>query len=165
MALIPQHYEEGIAGYLQFYEVLHGHCPAPFEGIVELLDYLKHHNIRLAMVTGKGKKSTAISLQQFGIQEYFEVIETGSPEGPIKAECISRVLQYWSDLGKDEVIYLGDAPSDINSCPKAGIPIAAAAWAETADAEKLQSLQPDALFYTVADFSAWIKQHIHHNHS
>lgn len=165
MALIPQHYEEGIAGYLQFYEVLHLHCPAPFEGIVGLLDYLQHHSVRLALVTGKGKQSTKISLQQFGIQDYFELVETGSPQGPVKAERITEVLDNWADLHKDEVLYIGDAPSDITACRKAGIPIAAAAWAETADAEKLQSLQPDALFYTVADFSAWIKQHIHHNHS
>lgn len=165
MALVPHHYEAGIAGYLQFYEILHSHCPVPFTGIPELLGYLQHHNVRLAMVTGKGEKSTVISLQQFNLTHHFSIIETGSPNGPVKAECIERVLQQWGDLIKDEVIYVGDAPSDIAACRKAGIPIAAAAWAETADAEKLQSLHPDALFYTIADFFDWIKHRIHHHHS
>jgi len=164
MALIPQHYEEGIAGYLRFYEVLHIHCPVPFDGMVELLDYLRHHNIRMALVTGKGDKSTEISLQQFGIKNYFSIIETGSPQGPVKAERIQDVLADWSDLDKNEVLYIGDAPSDITACRTAGIPIAGAAWAETADAEKLLLLQPDVLFYTIAEFSAWIKKHIHHHH-
>lgn len=164
MALAPGNYEEGLAGYLQFYEVLHPHCPAPFDGIVELLDYLKHHTIRLGLVTGKGKRSTQISLRQFGIQDYFELVETGSPQGPVKAERITDVLAAWDDLQKNEVLYIGDAPSDITACRKAGIPIAAAAWAATADAEKLQQLNPDALFYSVADFSNWIQQNIHHHH-
>lgn len=164
MALAPNKYEEGIAGYLQFYEVLHSHCPAPFEGIVKLLDELHHHNIRLALVTGKGVKSTAISLQQFGLTEYFSIIETGSPHGPVKAERITDVLSAWGDLQKDEIWYIGDAPSDITACKKVGIPIAAAAWAETADAYKLTSLQPDEIFYSVADLAAWVKQHIAHHH-
>jgi len=164
MALAPNNYEEGLAGYLQYYTVLHNHCPAPFDGIPQLLDYLQHHNIRLALITGKGDKSTAISLQQFGITQYFSIIETGSPHGPVKAERIADVLAAWGDLQKNKVLYIGDAPSDITACRKAGIPIAAAAWAETADAEKLQQLNPDALFYSVNDFSTWIQQHIHHHH-
>jgi len=164
MALAPNNYEEGIAGYLQFYEVLHSHCPTPFEGIAELLDYLQHHNIRLALVTGKGSKSTAISLQQFGLTQYFSIIETGSPHGPVKAERIQEVLGHWSDLQKDEVWYIGDAPSDITACKKVGIPIAAAAWAETADAAQLTPLQPDEIFYSVAELAAWVKQHIAPHH-
>lgn len=164
MALAPNNYEEGIAGYLQYYTVLHSHCPAPFTGIPQLLANLQHHNIRMALVTGKGDKSTAISLQQFGISHYFSIIETGSRHGPVKAERIADVLAAWSNLEKEEVLYIGDAPSDITACRKAGIPIAAAAWAATADAEKLQQLNPDALFYSVEDLSTWIQQHIHHHH-
>jgi len=164
MALAPDNYEEGIAGYLQYYTVLHNHCPAPFDGIPQLLDYLQHHNIALALVTGKGEKSTAISLQQFGITQYFSIIETGSPHGPVKAERIAGVLAAWNELKKEEVLYIGDAPSDITACRKAGIHIAAVAWAATADAEKLQQLKPDALFYSVEELFNWIKEHIHHHH-
>ncbi|HWB24107.1 MAG TPA: HAD family hydrolase [Chitinophagaceae bacterium] len=163
MALAPHHYEEGLSGYLQFYEALHIHCPVPFDGIVALLDYLQHYNVRLAMVTGKGEKSTVISLRQFGITQHFSIVKTGSPAGPVKAECIAEVLQEWNDLQKEEVVYIGDAPSDINASRKAGIPVVSAAWAATADAEKLLSLQPDALFYSVGEFSAWLTEHIHHH--
>lgn len=164
MKLAPGNYEEGLAGYLQYYTILHSHCPAPFDGIPQLLHYLQHHNIRMALVTGKGNKSTAISLQQFNITQYFSIIETGSPHGPVKAERIAGVLAAWGDLQKNEVLYIGDAPSDITACRKAGIPIAAAAWAQTADAEKLQQLNPDALFYSVTELFGWIKQNIHHHH-
>jgi phosphoglycolate phosphatase/pyrophosphatase PpaX len=109
------------------------------------------------MVTGKGPKSTEISLNIFGIRHYFSPIETGSPHGPVKAECIEKVLAGWSDLDKNEIIYIGDAPSDIIASRYAGIPVISAAWAETADAEKLLALAPDEIFYQVSDFFEWIK--------
>ena len=155
-ALAPDHYEQGGADYLHFYEAHHGICPHPFAGIKELLKVLQERDIRTAMVTGKGKQSTAISLAQFGLLPFFKILETGAPHGPRKPEGITNVLSQWSDLSKDEVIYVGDAPSDIEACRKTGIAIIAAAWAETAEPEKLAALHPDELFYTVSDFASWI---------
>jgi phosphoglycolate phosphatase/pyrophosphatase PpaX len=156
MSLIPDHYEEGIVNYLQFYETLHDLCPEPFQGIRELLVRLKEQSVRIAMVTGKGRHSTGISLQQFGLGPFFEIIETGSPSGPRKAEGIEKVLAEWPDLEKAEVLYVGDAPSDITASRKAGIPVAAAAWAETAEPEVLKALGPDALFYSLDEFVEWL---------
>jgi HAD superfamily hydrolase (TIGR01549 family) len=156
MALAPEHYEKGISGYLQHYETMHHMCSEAFDGIPELLSGLRSKNIRLAMVTGKGKHSTDISLKQFGLANYFEIIETGSPAGPRKADGIEQVLGIWPDLSKEEVIYVGDAPSDITACRQVGIPVIAAAWAETAEPEKLKALQPDELFYTVKEFAEWL---------
>jgi phosphoglycolate phosphatase/pyrophosphatase PpaX len=156
MTLIPDHYEEGIANYLQFYERLHERCPEPFPGIRELLVRLQVHSIRIAMVTGKGRHSTDISLRQFGLDTFFEIIETGSPAGPRKAEGIEKVLSEWPELEKGEVLYLGDAPSDITASHKVGIHVAAAAWAETAEPEVLKALGPDAIFYSLDEFEEWL---------
>ncbi|RZK63596.1 MAG: hydrolase, partial [Pedobacter sp.] len=41
MALASEHYEKGISNYLKFYKELHSLCPAPFEGIEDLLIILK----------------------------------------------------------------------------------------------------------------------------
>ena len=41
-------------------------------------------------------------------------------------------------------------------CKEIGIPIAAAAWANTTNAAELIPLQPDYIFYTVEDFKNWI---------
>ncbi|HEX2533442.1 MAG TPA: HAD family hydrolase [Chitinophagaceae bacterium] len=155
-ALAPAHYEKGVADYLQHYEAFHDMCPSPFEGIEELLRTLRERGVRIAMVTGKGKYSTALSLKQFGLKDYFEIIETGVPAGPRKPEGIQEVLDRFSDIPKEEIIYVGDAPSDITASRKAGIPVVAAAWAETAEPEQLKALQPDALFYSLADFATWL---------
>lgn len=156
MALAPDHYEKGISDYLNFYKALHEMCPVPFEGIEELLTTLKNKQVRIAMVTGKGKYSTEISLNQFSLSHFFEVIETGLPSGPRKAEGIQIILDLFKGIKKDEIIYVGDAPSDINASKKVGVPVVAAAWAETAEPKKLIDLKPDALFYNVKDFKNWL---------
>lgn len=160
MALAPDHYDKGVTDYLQHYEAFHNLCPAPFEGIADLLETLKIKGVRIAMVTGKGKHSTAISLKQFDLAHYFEFIETGMPSGPRKPEGIQLILDHFSDINKEEIIYVGDAPGDIIASRTAGVPVVAAAWAETAEPEKLIALQPDQIFYTVGEFITWLNARI-----
>ena len=132
-------------------------CAAsPFDGVEEMLTFLQNKQVHLAMVTGKGRKSTDISLQQFGIENFFEFIETGSPHGPIKAKGIQSVLDQWPGIEKDEVIYVGDSTGDIEASRKAGIGVVAAAWAETAEPEKLIQFHPDEIFYTLQEFTQWL---------
>ncbi len=156
MALAPDHYAKGVADYLHFYETLHEMCSTPFEGITDILTLLKNKQVRIAMVTGKGEYSTKISLRKFNLEPFFELIETGSPNGQRKAEGIQIILDKFNDLNKDEVIYVGDASSDIIASKKAGIPVVAAAWANTAEPEELKKLQPDEIFYNIQDFSDWL---------
>jgi len=160
MALAPNFYEKGVADYISHYENLHDMCPATFTEIPKLLANLKDRQVRTAMVTGKGKRSANISLEKFGIASYFELLEAGMPEGPSKPKGIQNILNVWNNLSKEEVIYVGDAPSDITACREVGIPIIAAAWADTAEPDKLIALNPDQLFYTVSEFENWLYDRI-----
>ncbi|MGG1880737.1 HAD family hydrolase [Paenibacillus cisolokensis] len=155
-ALIPDHYDQGVEDYLKAYRELHHMCPAPFPGIAALLDQAQANQVALALVTGKGARSTEITLDLFGIRSYFRVIETGSPHGPRKVEGIQHVLQQL-DVKPEDALYVGDTPSDIESSRTAGIPVAAAAWADTSDAEQLRSYHPDQLFTTIDDFKQYIE--------
>lgn len=156
MALAPNHYDKGVSNYLHFYENLHEMCPVPFEGIKELLEILKSKGIHISMVTGKGKHSTDISLKHFELTHFFEIIETGSPSGARKTEGIQIILNLLKDVKSNEVIYVGDAPSDIIASRKVGVQVVAAAWADTAEPEKLKVLKPDELFYNLKDFKKWL---------
>jgi phosphoglycolate phosphatase/pyrophosphatase PpaX len=156
MALAPNHYKKGITDYLYHYEALHNICPQAFDGIKEILNFLRSRCVRLAMVTGKGKYSTDISLNRFDIKNLFESIATGSPHGPIKAKGIQTVLDQWPGIKKDEVIYVGDSTNDIEASRKVGIGVIAASWAETAEPGKLKQFLPDEIFYTIQDFSNWL---------
>ncbi|PTQ96873.1 phosphoglycolate phosphatase/pyrophosphatase PpaX [Mucilaginibacter yixingensis] len=153
--LIPQYEKAGVAAYLQHYEELHHTCPVPFPGITQLLDWLATENVPLAMVTGKGMDSTRLSLKQFGLSKYFDILETGSPEGPNKVNGIRSVLKRLN-VDVQDALYVGDAPSDIKYCKEIGEPIAAAAWATTTNLSELQPLNPDFLFTSVDDFQRWL---------
>ena len=160
MALAPNHYDKGVSDYLRFYENLHEMCPVPFDGIKEVLETLKSKGVHISMVTGKGKHSTNISLKHLELTHFFEIIETGSPSGARKAEGIQNILNLLKEVKTNEVIYIGDAPSDIIASRKAGVQVVAAAWADTAEPEKIIELQPDELFYTLKDFKNWLADKI-----
>ena len=156
----PEFYEQGVADYLKHYRDLHAMCPAPFGGIPELLRELRRKHVITALVTGKGRRSCDISLAYYGFAELFDVVETGSPSGPDKPEGIRRVLKQFR-LKEEEAVYVGDAPSDIQSARTAGIPVISAAWAPSAEPEVLLSLKPDRIFYSVADFRSYLDSLTH----
>ena len=142
--LAPHAYEQGLADYLNCYRELHDMCPSPFDGIPELLEWLKARGIIIALVTGKGRRSCSISL------------EPGSPEGPCKPEGIRAVLDRFL-LKPEEAIYVGDTASDVASARSAGVPAVAAAWAETADRETLRRAGADQLIPTIPAFREWLE--------
>lgn len=156
MALAPGYYEQGMVAYLHHYEQLHDMCGAAFAGMEPILKKLQEQAVRIAMVTGKGHRSTDISLKYFGLDSYFELVETGSPAGPKKIAGIDAVLNCLNGVNREEVIYVGDAPGDIIAAKENNIKVIAAAWAETAEPEKLIPLSPDKIFYSVQDFANWL---------
>lgn len=156
MALAPNHIEEGFSRYLKFYSEFHNMCPSPFDGVTKLLHKIKQKGIRIALVTGKSKESATIDLQCFHLENIFEIIETGIPERPSKPECIERVISYFEDIPKENIIYVGDAPTDIDVCNEVGIRIVSAAWAKSSDYNQLSAKKPDFIFSEISEFSNWI---------
>ncbi|MBB3696539.1 HAD hydrolase-like protein [Flammeovirga yaeyamensis] len=156
MALAPNHYDKGVADYLAYYEEHHDICPSPFDGMLEVLNLLQEKQIRIAMVTGKGKYSTEISLDKFGLTDYFEIIETGIPTGPSKPEGMEKVVDYFKEIPKEEMIYVGDAPSDITASRQVGIAVVGAGWAEATEVGKLEALRADKVFKTIEEFKTWL---------
>lgn len=153
--LVPDRWEDCFALYLRIYEREHRRIGQIFPGIETALTMLKAREIPLAVVTGKGPRSAAISLDQLGLAPYFEPIETGSPEGNVKARCINNVLARWR-VPPSRIAYLGDAVSDIEAARTAGLIPLAAAWDSRAEPAALRSLAPATVFGTVKEFIGWI---------
>ncbi len=153
MALAPERYDEGVAAYLSRYEALHDMCPAPFDGVRDLLQELAERGVRVGLVTGKGLGSAVITLNRFGLD--FADIEAGSPSGPRKADGLRAMAQKWA-IKPERALYVGDAVSDVEAAHAAGVQIAGAAWAGTTDAAALAQAEPDELFTTFAAFSSWL---------
>lgn len=147
--------------YLDIYEREHHRCPAPFAGVSEMLDALRERALRVAIVTGKGSSSAAISLRRLGLDRHFTRVESGSPRGSVKPEAIRRIVDEWA-IDPGTVAYVGDAPNDITEARAAGVVPLAAGWAATADHVALLEREPADLFTTVDELTIWIRHNVAH---
>ena len=154
--LMPEHKQEGIDLYLNFYREQHKIlAPRPFDGIIPLLDMLAKNGVYCAIVSGKGEKSLNISLEVMGIDKYFCIKEHGDESATGKEFFIDKVLNKLN-VDKACAVYIGDAVSDIRASRKAGIAVIAAAWADSANKDALAAEKPDFLAEKVSDAQEWI---------
>lgn len=155
--LFPDRYEEALELFINSYRELHDMAPRPFDGITDLLAFLKSKGIKNTIVTGKGMRTLQITLKKYGIASYFDILEAGSPEGPCKAAKIRKILD---ELGitAQEALYVGDAPTDITESREVGVEVASAAWASTAEPELLEQMNPGHVFDSVAGLRAYLEQ-------
>jgi phosphoglycolate phosphatase-like HAD superfamily hydrolase len=154
--LVPDRWEACLAAYLAAYDRAHVLCPTPFPGIDEALALLRRRGAGLAVVTGKGPASAALSLRHLGILDRFDVVEAGAPEAAIKPRSIARVLDRWRALPA-HVAYVGDAVADVAAAHAAGVLAIAAAWAPGTDAAALAAARPLRTFRAVAEFIDWLE--------
>lgn len=156
--VLPDAWHEGMAAYLAEYERLHDAYARTFPRIEEALQLLRDRGVRLAIVTGKGSESAAITLRRLGLAPYFERVEVGSPEGPIKPRGMRAVLAAWG-LPAGACAYVGDTPYDIAAASEVGLRGLGAAWASTATVSPSDAPAAEAVFTSVDGLIAWIARH------
>lgn len=146
--------------FLQEYETLHREGDyGVFPGIPEVVALLHEHRVPVGIVTGKGLDSARISLRYFGLEDAFDVVEAGSLEATVKDVCIRKVAASWQ-VPPEEIIYVGDAVSDVGLSRKAGAQPVSAAWAGTHPVAELAAESPYRLFARVEDLHAWLSQQV-----
>lgn len=153
--IVPNHWQAAMEIYLAEYKQHHAQYARLFPGIHNLLEQLKDKPLKLGIITGKSEASLMLSLDALEIKGYFDVLAAGSPERANKDTNIHRVVKQWG-LKPAEVIYVGDAVSDIVFAREAGLVPVSVFWCETANAAELQSENPAGLFGDVPDFLSWI---------
>lgn len=142
-------WESALDDFYVIYQQMHTMCPHPFSGIMELIVKLKEQSILIALVTGKGKRSCAITLHQFNMESCFDEIKTGSSLKNTKSDNF-RELLLDHDLKPDEMIYIGDTISDIVCCQDVGVKCFSAAWAKDyGSACELESYNKGNVFYSI----------------
>lgn len=123
--------ERFVAAYERLHPVL---APAPFPGAVEMLRAVKAAGLRVGLISGKEHYTALPTVKYYGMEGLFEWYGLGLPTHNCKAERLQQVMQLWG-LEPHELIYVGDAPSDITLCHSVGVRIINAAWASTAARE------------------------------
>jgi phosphoglycolate phosphatase-like HAD superfamily hydrolase len=152
---MPDCWQDALAVLLEEYRRHLAFSPRVFPPVASALDQLRRWRVPLALVTGKGPHTTAMSLRHFGLDETFDHVEVGSPAGVVKAAAIARVVAAWG-VASAEVVYVGDAVADMVAADQAGVLGVAAAWAPGAIEAELAATRPHALFTNAADFEAWL---------
>ncbi len=143
-------YEKAREEYYKFYSDNHFMADI-YPGMEEILRKLKSEGTILSVFTGKGRKAATITLKKLGIYDYFDLVITGDEvkEHKPSPEGIEIFLNKYN-LQKDEVIMIGDAPSDIKAAHAAGIKVASVLWDSLAKHHVLK-MDSDFVFYTVAE--------------
>jgi HAD superfamily hydrolase (TIGR01549 family) len=144
----------------EFYASNHASMAGVHTGIREMLAYLRDRGIRLAVFTGKGKRTTSITLEALALSEYFELVVSGTDVVRHKPhpEGICRVLERF-DVGAEETVMVGDSLSDIRASRAAGVRIASALW-DCLDPEVVLKENQSCAFQSVEDLHAWFRSSI-----
>ncbi len=151
MRMVPDHISEAYESYIAWYLELHPvMCPAPFPGIPELLFSLKNSQIPLVLITGKGDLCCELTLNQYGLGTFFDAVRTGDPVKSNKAANMRSLLAQYH-CSPSEMLYIGDAPSDITASRECGVTCLSAAWAPGVDLAVQQNLNPDNICRTVSE--------------
>lgn len=148
-------YESARKDYYKYYKDNHSIAQL-YDGIKSLIVEIKNADILLSIFTGKGRTSAIITLDEFELTNYFDLIVSGddvenhkpSPEG------INKFLQMYN-LNPKDVLMIGDAPSDIIAANESGVEIASVVWDSYAE-EEVRKLNPKNLFHSVTELRDFI---------
>ena len=152
--------KEAEEDFYAFHRELHGKwCPAPFPGVIGLLEFLRGKGVPMTILTGRSETTCNISLDFLGMQKYFSGAKYGSPEKNDKAGQLCELMKE-HDLSADEIIYVGDAVSDVTACRKANVRCLVAGWASTARLEELNKINPGLVFLSVAEMQKYFEKEL-----
>ena len=151
----PERVDVVLEDLLSFYAAHHSAMASAHSGIVEILDFLKCRGTKLAVFTGKGRQTTAITLRALELHEYFDLIVSGNDVTRHKPdpEGIFKVLREFS-VSPGQALMVGDSINDVRAARAAGVRIAAVLW-DCYDPARMREAQSDYLFERVADLRKW----------
>jgi HAD superfamily hydrolase (TIGR01509 family) len=144
-----------------FYQENHTMMASLHAGVEEVLHFLRRQGVRQAIFTGKGRRTTAITLDAFNIRSYFDLIVSGTDVNHHKPhpEGIRKVLDALG-VPAEETLMVGDSLADIGASRGAGVRIASVLW-DSYDRERVMSENPDILFHTVGEMFEWLRVYTH----
>jgi HAD superfamily hydrolase (TIGR01509 family) len=147
-------WERALEIYYRHYEEEHG-MVTPFGGVTEMLQTLQQRGVPLGVMTGKGRRTAAITMEKLGWEELFGCVVNGEdiegqkplPDGPLLA---AQQL----GVAPEKCAFVGDSPADIEAGKAAGMLDIVAGW-HTVYTEQLKALDPACWADNPADIAAF----------
>lgn len=144
--------------YARWVEYVNAYEPGaiPYEGIEAVLQKIQNAGIPMAVVSSKMKGQYQIDMVEKGLDKYMEtaiLVEDTTHHKP-HPEPIQKCLER---LGMDaqDVIYIGDAPSDLKAAQNAGVDFGFAQWGSIQASDMSEALycfaQPEDVLRLIAE--------------
>lgn len=113
---------------LRHYATHYADKSRPYGGILELLDYLKKSNIRLAVCTNKADNMAKVIVEKL-FADTFEIVIGQSQARPLKpnASSVNEIMQKL-EVSAGETVFIGDSEVDMQTAVNAGTHSIGAAW-------------------------------------
>lgn len=108
-------YLQILGEYLESYDADPAYLTEPYEGIVELLSFLKARGVRLAIISNKPKSTVKLLAERF-FPGVFDRVEGAREDYPLKPDP-TLALDIAKELGAEpsEVAYFGDTGTDMKT--------------------------------------------------
>lgn len=150
--------DEIIAYYREFNHAHHDEYIREVPNVEQTLKYLKENGYPLAVMSNKLSDIVRMGLQCFKLEDYFEVILGGeeiseskpSPQGILEA-CEKLHVPH------DNVIYVGDSPTDIQACKNMAA-FSVAFVLEESRKEEMEKEKPCALIQDMKELITLVKE-------
>ena len=115
--------------YLEIIKDYEDNITRPFDDIEETLTYLQENNIQLAINSNRYTYSIKGYVNKYLKNINFIDIQGHNPPNPSKPDAygINQILNK-TMLNKEDVVYVGDSPTDIQTAKNAGIDCIIVTW-------------------------------------
>jgi len=129
--------KQTVLHFKKWYAENHNKLASTFKGIPELLQILRHEKIQMGIVSNNSTLPVQQGLNHLNFNHYFQDIITSDdvakpkpdPEG---IECILKKM----NLRSEEVLYVGDSPSDVLAAKNANVKSCLVDWTVLSETEK-----------------------------
>ncbi len=142
-----------LESYRLYNEEHHDALIAEFPGVEDALARLRSAGVKVAVVTSKRLLSVEMALESFPglrkVVDRFVTMEDTTEHKP-HPEPLLKGLELLGNVPKEEAVYVGDSPFDVEAAKAAGLTSVAVSWGAFSE-DTLRAAEPDHL---VADIDA-----------
>jgi len=123
------HYEEALKVYMAVFEANALYEVKPYDGIVELLAYLKAQGLRIAVLSNKPNAQTIENIEAIFGKGYFDFVAGERSEIPRKPDPagVVQILEMFGE-GAEHCLYFGDTSIDMETGLSAGVTTVGVTW-------------------------------------
>lgn len=123
------HYEEALKVYMDVFGANALYEVKPYDGIVELLEYLKVKGIKIAVLSNKPHAQTIENIETIFGKGYFDFVAGERPEIKRKPDPagVLRILEMFGE-STGHCLYFGDTGTDMETGIGAGVTTVGVTW-------------------------------------